>query len=185
MENGKYRAPDNHEVNVDAWIVFLGNISSEKHNEYSNMCSELPKPFHQPQFLDRIHGFIRGWNLPRMNDDMKACTWSLNSEYFATIMHELRDDASYRAIVDQLVIVPPNSDTRDTEAVKRICTAYLKLLFPNVRSVSDISTFDMKKYCLSPAMDMRAIIRMQMGWTDEKERGHSVPDFEVEESFEK
>lgn len=180
MENGKYRAPDNHEVNVDAGIVFLGNIASENQNEYQNMCIELPKPFHQPQFLDRIHGFIKGWDLPRMNDDMKACGWALNSEYFATIMHELRDDASYRAIVDQLIITPPNSDTRDTEAVKRLSTAYLKLLFPNVRKPSDITPNDFWRYCLKPSMDMRAIIRMQMGYSDEKEQGKTVPDFEVE-----
>ena len=179
MENGKYRAPNNHEVNVDAGIVFLGNILSENQNEYQNMCIELPKPFHQPQFLDRIHGFIKGWDLPRMNDDMKACGWALNSEYFATIMHELRDDVSYRAIVDQLIITPPNSDTRDTEAVKRLCTAYLKLLFPNVRKVSDIEKKDFMRYCLRPAMDMRAIIRMQMGYSDEKEQGKTVPNFQV------
>ena len=183
MENGKYRAPDNHEVNVDAGIVFLGNIASENQNEYLNMCVELPKPFHQIQFLDRIHGFIKGWDLPRMKDDMKACGWSLNSEYFATIMHELRDDASYRAIVDELVITPPNSDTRDTEAVKRLSTAYLKLLFPNVRKPSDIKPKDFWRYCLNPSMDMRAIIRMQMGYSDQKEQGKTVPDFTVEGLF--
>ena len=69
-------------------------------NEYSNMFSELPEPFHRVPFLDRIHGFIKGWDLPRMNDDLKAFGWALNSEYFSGIMHQLRDDASYRAIVD-------------------------------------------------------------------------------------
>lgn len=181
MENGKYRAPDNHEVNVDAGIIFLGNISSDKQNEYVNMCVELPKPFHQPQFLDRIHGFIKGWDLPRMKDDMKAQGWALNSEYFATIMHELRDDASYRVIVDKLIVMPPDSDTRDTEAIKKICTAFLKLLFPKVRKPSDISRSDFWNYCLKPAMDMRAIVRIQMGFSDEKLQGKTVPDFNVEE----
>lgn len=181
MENGKYRAPDNHEVNVDAGIIFLGNISSSVMNEYQNMFGELPKPFHQPQFLDRIHGFIKGWDLPRMTDDLKVCGWALNSEYFATVMHELRDDPTYRVIVDKLVVLPKGADTRDTEAIKRICTAYLKLLFPNVRSEKDISSFDFKKYCLKPAMDMRAIIRMQMGYADEKLQGITVPDFTVQE----
>ncbi len=181
MENGKYRAPDNHEVNVDAGVIFLGNIASDKQNEYLNMCTELPKPFHQPQFLDRIHGFIKGWELPRMKDDMKAHGWALNSEYFATILHELRDDASYRVIVDQLIITPPGSDTRDTEAVKRMCTAFMKLLFPNVRKPSDISKMDFRRYCLDPAIEMRAIIRIQMGFADEKQQGHSVPEFDVED----
>lgn len=181
MENGKYRAPDNHEVVVDAGIIFLGNISSANMNEYQNMFAELPRPFHQDQFLDRIHGFIKGWDLPRMTDDLKVCGWALNSEYFAAVMHELRDDPSYRAIVDDLIILPPGADTRDTEAVKRICTAFVKLLFPNVRKASDISTRDFKKYCLKPAMDMRAIIRIQRGFADEKQQGKTVPEFTVRE----
>lgn len=181
MENGAYRAPDNHEVNVDAGIIFLGNISSTAMSEYQNMFVELPKPFHQPQFLDRIHGFIKGWDLPRMTDDLKVCGWALNSEYFATVLHTLRDDPTYRAIVDQLVILPKGADTRDTEAVKRICTGYMKLLFPNVRSAEDISTMDFKRYCLKPAMDMRQIIRMQMAYADEKYQGTVVPDFKIKE----
>lgn len=179
MENGKYQAMDNHEVIVNAGIVFLGNISSSVMSEYQNMFGELPRPFHQPQFLDRIHGFIKGWELPRMTDDLKVCGWALNSEYFATIMHELRDDPSYRAVVDELVILPKGADTRDTEAVKRISTAYLKLLFPNVRTARDISADDFKHYCLLPAMNMRGIIRIQMGFADEKHAGQSVPDFTV------
>ena len=159
MENGAYRAPDNHEVNVDAGIIFLGNIASSAMSEYQNMFTELPKPFHQPQFLDRIHGFIKGWDLPRMTDDLKVCGWALNSEYFATVLHTLRDDPSYRAVVDQLVLLPKGADTRDTEAVKRICTAYLKLLFPNVRSAEDISAFEFKKeFVFLPAL--LAIVRI-------------------------
>ena len=181
MENGKWRAADNHEVNVDAGIIFLGNIKSAAMNEYSNMMLELPRPFHQTQFLDRIHGFIKGWDLPRMNDDLKVCGWALNSEYFSAIMHEIREDPSYRAIVDELIEMPPKADTRDTEAVKRIATAYLKLLFPNVRQPSDISPRDFNRYCLRPAMDMREIIRIQMGIVDEKEAGKTVPNFSVKE----
>ena len=179
MENKKYNAPDGHEMNVDAGIVFLGNISGSAMNEYSNMFSELPEPFHRVPFLDRIHGFIKGWDLPRMNDDLKAFGWALNSEYFSGIMHQLRDDASYRAIVDARVDMPPKADTRDTEAIKRICTAYLKLLFPHARKPEDISSRDFNRYCLQPAMDMRAIIRIQMGIADDKEAGKTVPSFSV------
>ena len=114
-----------------------------------------------------------------MNDDLTAHGWALNSEYFSSILHQLRDDPTYRAIVDERIEMPPKSDTRDTEAVKRICTAYLKLLFPNVRTARDISSRDFNRYCLKPAMDMRAIIRIQMGIADEREAGKTVPPFTV------
>ena len=113
---------------------------------------------------------------------MKMYGWALNSEYFATIMHELRDDPSYRAIVEDMVEEPEKSDTRDTEAIKRICTAYLKLLFPNVKSPKDISAEDFKKYCLNPATDMRSIIKIQMGILDPEEfGGKAVPTLKVRE----
>ena len=94
-------------------------------------------------------------------------------------MHELREDPTYRAIVDELLILPKGADTRDTEAVKRICTAWLKLLFPHIRNTQDISLREFKRYCLKPAMDMRSIIRIQMGYADEKYAGQTVPDFKI------
>lgn len=115
---------------------------------YENMFVELPEVFHESALIERFHGFIKGWNIPRMNDDLKVCGWALNSEYFCAIMHELRSDMSYRTIVDELIEVPDGADTRDTEAVKRIATAYLKLLFPHVQKVSDISSREFKRYCL-------------------------------------
>lgn len=179
MENKKYKSDDGHEVNVDAGIVFLGNIVGENMNEYSNMFIELPDPFHRTPFLDRLHGFIKGWELPRMNEDMKAHGWALNSEYFSSVMHELREDASYRAIVDEILILPPKADLRDTEAICRMCSAYMKLLFPNARSVDDVDPFEFDCYCLQPAMEMRNIIIYQKGLADPKEAGKMAPDIRV------
>lgn len=179
MENKKYKSDDGHEVNVDAGIVFLGNIIGENMNEYANMFVELPDPFHRTPFLDRLHGFIKGWELPRMNEDMKAHGWALNSEYFSSVMHELREDASYRAIVDELLILPPKADLRDTEAICRMCSAYMKLLFPSARTADDVNPFEFDCYCLQPAIDMRSIIIYQKGLVDPKEAGRMAPDIRV------
>lgn len=118
-----------------------------------------------------------------MTDDLKICGWALNSEYFTTIMHALRDDPSYRAVVDALVDVPDKSDTRDTEAIKRIATAYMKLLYPNVRKPEDISAREFNLFCLRPAMEMRGIIKIQLGILDPEEfGGKSVPQLTVKDS---
>lgn len=147
-----------------------------------NMFKDLPHVFHESALVDRFHGFLKGWELPRMNDDLKICGWALNSEYFSTIMHALRDDPSYRAVVDALVDLPERADTRDTEAVKRICTAYLKLLFPNVQRPGDITKQQFKTYCLAPAMEMRSIIKIQLGLLDPDEfGGKSIPAFGVKD----
>ena len=178
MEYGTFNF-GGYEGKSDAGIVFLGNIAQDNMDEFNNMFSELPALFQESALLDRIHGFIKGWDIPRMNDDLKICGWALNSEYFSSILHLLREDASYRAIVDRLVEIPEHADTRDTEAVKRITTAYLKLLFPNVRKPEDISTKDFQKYCLRPAAKMRNIIKTQLGILDKEFKGKNVPAFSV------
>lgn len=179
--NGKYTV-GNHEGSADAGIVLLGNIPADSMNEYLNMFSTLPDVFHESALLDRFHGFLKGWDLPRMNDDLKICGWALNSEYFSTIMHELREDPTYRAVVDMLVDVPEKADTRDTEAIRRICTAYLKLLFPHVQHPEDISAREFNTYCLKPAIEMRSIVKIQLGILDPDEfGGKTVPELSVKD----
>lgn len=182
MENGKYTV-GKHEGTADAGIILLGNISSSlmTGDVRENVFQELPEVFRESALIDRFHGFLKGWDLPRMNDDLKIEGWSLNSEYFSTIMHALRDDPTYREIVNQRIEVPEKSDTRDTEAIKRICTGYLKLLFPHVRRPEDISSMDFKKYCLRPARHMREIIKYQLGLLDDEFKGKTIPDLTVKE----
>lgn len=178
MESGVYTV-GNHEGTADAGIVLLGNISEKNMSEYARMFNELPPAFHESALIDRFHGFIKGWDIPRMHDDLKKNGWALNSEYFCTILHMLRNDVSYRVVVDQLIEVPEHADTRDTEAVKRICTAYLKLLFPNVQRPEDIELREFKQYCLDPAVKMRSIIKYQLALLDDEYKGKDVPKFKL------
>jgi len=180
MENGVYTV-GKIEGKSDAGVILCGNIPENKMSEYESMFEELPTVFHESALIDRFHGFIQGWNIPRMNDDLKISGWALNSEYFCSILHELRNDASYRTIVDTLVVVPEASDTRDTEAVKRIATAYLKLLFPHVRKPEDIDAQEFKRYCLKRAMSMRHHIKLQLGILDKEYKGKNIPAFTVKE----
>ncbi len=150
---------------------------------YTSMFSELPVLFQESALVDRIHGFIKGWDIPKMKDNLKASGWALNSEYFCTVMHMLRDDASYRAIVDALVDFSDDAYVRHTEAVKRIATAYLKLLFPNVRTASDVNPKEFMKYCLRPAIKMRKIIWRQLSILDAEYKNDDklMPEFTLKE----
>ena len=181
LEQGNFTVGDYKGV-ADAGVVLCGNIRKEimDADGYSNMFAELPMVFHESALIERFHGFIKGWNIPRMNDDLKIDGWALNSEYFCSILHELRSDMTYRSFVDEHVGVPEGADTRDTEAVKRIATAYLKLLFPHVQTASDISEREFKRYCLDRARKMRDTIRYQLGLLDEEYAGKDLPVFSVQ-----
>lgn len=181
LEQGNFTVGDYKGV-ADAGMVLCGNIRKEimDADGYSNMFVELPEVFHESALIERFHGFIKGWNIPRMKDDLKVSGWALNSEYFCSIMHELRGDMTYRAIVDELIVVPAGADTRDTEAVKRIATAYLKLLFPHVQSAKDISYYEFKKYCFDRARKMRDTIKYQLGLLDVEYSGKDLPPFTIQ-----
>lgn len=184
LESGVYTV-GSYEGVADAGVILCGNISKETmdNDGTTNMFEELPTVFHESALVERFHGFIKGWHIPRMNDDLKISGWALNSEYFCAILHEFRGDTTYRAIVDRLVNVPEASDTRDTEAVKRIATAYLKLIFPNVRKTEDITSREFSRYCLRRACAMRATIKNQLGILDSEYRGKDIPYFTVNEGL--
>ena len=180
LEQGNFTVGD-YKGTADAGMVLCGNIRKEimDADGYANMFTELPEVFHESALIERFHGFIKGWKIPRMKDDLKVNGWALNSEYFCSIMHELRSDLTYRSIVDEYIIVPERADTRDTEAVKRIATAYLKLIFPNVRHMEDITPREFKRYCFDRARRMRDTIKYQLGLLDIEYAGKDLPPFKI------
>ncbi len=180
MEKGSCTVNGNNVVS-DASVVFLGNIETDNMDEYKNMFTELPVLFQESALVDRLHGFIKGWNIPPMQPGLKVSGWALNTEYFCSILHELRKDINYRAIVDQLIEYDSHSYERHVEAVKRITTAYLKLLFPDVRTVEDVNRKKFVQYCLRPAVKMRNIIQQQLSILDKeyKKDEKQMPSFSI------
>ena len=104
-----------------------------------------------------------------MTTGMIANGWAINTEYFAEVMHAMREDLSYAAVVDQMLHFTSSADQRHTTAIKRLCTAFLKLLFPHVQSVEDIDKQEFIEYCLNPAIEMRSVIYRQLCIIDPKE----------------
>lgn len=183
LESGEYRVGNFRGVG-DAGLVLLGNIDSELMDTDRNMFRKLPEIFRESALIDRFHGFIKGWNIPKMKESLKANGWAFNTEYFGEIMHALREELVYRSVVDELLALPKNSATRDTEAIKRLTTGFLKLLFPDATDVSKVDIGLFETYCLNPAMEMRRIIKTQLGIIDEGEFGGTdIPQITVRERY--
>ncbi len=184
MESGQFTV-GNYHGRSEAGVVLCGNLRKEIMDQdgQANMFQEVPPIFQESALIERFHGFIKGWNIPRIRENIKVSGWALNSEYFCSIMHELRSDTAYRAVVDEILEVPATADTRDTEAIKRIATAYLKLLFPHVRRANQVPGELFRHYCLERAMEMRQTIVTQLGLLDNEYRGKRVPALELKPQF--
>ena len=180
LESGSYNVGNKAGMG-DAGLMILGNIRSENMDVNLNMFEELPSLFEDTALIDRLHGFIKGWDVPRMNENMKINDWGLNTEYFSEIMHALREDVIQKSLVDQLVEVPLEADTRDTNAVKKIATAYMKLLFPHYSTVEEVDKELFKKYCLDPAVEMRKIIKIQLGIMDIEYKKKPMQEYKIKE----
>lgn len=177
LETGEYRVGDQRGVG-EAGLVILGNIPYEYQSEEENVFTTLPDVFQESALIDRFHGFIKGWDLPRVREGMKAKGWGLNVEYFTEVLHLLREEINYRMIVDKILDVPKTADTRDVEAIKRLATGFLKLLFPHVKSVEDISREEFETYCLKPAIEARGFIRKQLNLMD-REYSKQLPEIKL------
>ena len=181
MEFGEIKGFD-ASLSADAGVIVLGNINAERFDINKNMVEHISEVFGESATLDRFHGFIPGWKIPPMKMGMIANGWAINTEYFAEVMHALRDDLSYAAIVDDLIMTPPKAYTRHMTAIKRLCTALLKLLYPHVQSADDIDRQEFWDYCLKPAIDMRSVIYRQLCIIDPKEyisADKKIPDIQM------
>lgn len=179
LESGNF-AVANFKGASSAGLMILGNIPLTHNKKPANKkyFINLHKLFQDSALLDRFHGFIEGWKLPRMREDLKVNGYSLNVEYFSEILNIQRSAPEYSRIVNELLDIPKNADTRDTKAVLKITTGYLKLLFPHINDKSEISKKDFENFCLKPALEMRRIIKGQICLID-SEFTDILPDIKV------
>ena len=84
MEFGEVQGFD-AQVVADAGVIVLGNINASRFNVNENMMEEVSSVFSESASLDRFHGFIPGWMIPRMHQGLVANGWALNTEYFAEV----------------------------------------------------------------------------------------------------
>ncbi len=183
LESGNFAVANFRGVS-SAGFMILGNIplSNDKKPINNKYFLNLHRFLQDSALLDRFHGFTEGWKLPRMREDLKVKGHALNVEYFSEILNMLRSIPDYSSISNNILDIPLNADTRDTKAILKISTGYLKLLFPHISNINEINNDDFENYCLRPAMDMRKIIKRQISLID-SEFNDTLPEIKVIKSI--
>lgn len=164
LESGEFRVMGFHGTS-EAGFVILGNIPMENGvPRDENYFHELPgwlKGVGATALLDRFHGLLPGWELPRIETSFICGSFALRADYFGEVLHVLRGRQEYMGYVKDHT--SGTGDIRDTKAIQRSACGYLKLLFPDLSLVTNES---FENYCLKPAVELRSNIRRQLSIMD-------------------
>ena len=172
LEQGKY-SKGKFTVSADSGAVFIANVSVDNGQPVNrnNLFSELPTLLQETALLDRIHGILPGWNLPRMSVDALSKGVGLKADYLGEMFHSLRYRIEYDKYVEERQYLIGSKDFRDVRAILKLSAGYLKLLFPDLASVSEQ---DFVEYCLKPAVDLRQRLRDQLHYMDAEYKNYEI-----------
>jgi hypothetical protein len=132
MASGSF-ARGKEEKAASASMVFVGNINQSV--DVLLKTSSLFDPFPPEMgtdtaFLDRMHCYLPGWEIPKFRPEHFTNDYGFISDYLAEFIRELRKE-QYGDAIDHYFRLGKNLNQRDNIAVRRMADGYLKLLYPD------------------------------------------------------
>lgn len=132
MASGSF-ARGKEEKAATASMVFVGNINQSV--DVLLKTSSLFDPFPPEMgtdtaFLDRMHCYIPGWEIPKFRPEHFTDDYGFITDYLAEFIRELRKEQHGDAI-ERYFRLGKNLNQRDTIAVRKIVGGYIKLLYPD------------------------------------------------------
>ena len=132
MASGSF-ARGKEEKAASASMVFVGNINQSV--DVLLKTSSLFDPFPlemgtDTAFLDRLHCYIPGWEIPKFRPEHFTNDYGFITDYLAEFIRELRKE-QYGDALDKYFRLGKNLNQRDTIAVRKIVGGYVKLLYPD------------------------------------------------------
>lgn len=158
MASGSF-ARGKEEISASASMVFVGNINQSV--DVLLKTSSLFDPFPPEMgtdtaFLDRMHCYNPGWEIPKFRPEHFTDDYGFITDYLAEFIRELRKE-NYGDALDQYFRLGRNLNQRDTIAVRKMVDGYIKLLYPDGSFTKD----DVAE-CLAMALEMRRRVKEQL-----------------------
>lgn len=132
MASGSF-ARGKEEKAASASMVFIGNINQSV--DVLLKTSSLFDPFPPEMgtdtaFLDRMHCYIPGWEIPKFRPEHFTDDYGFITDYLAEFIRELRKEQHGDAL-DKYFRLGKNLNQRDTIAVRKMVGGFIKLLYPD------------------------------------------------------
>ena len=158
MASGSF-ARGKEEKAASASMVFVGNINQSV--DVLLKTSSLFDPFPPEMgtdtaFLDRMHCYIPGWEIPKFRPEHFTDDYGFITDYLAEFIRELRKE-QYGDALDKYFRLGTNLNQRDTIAVRKIVGGLLKLVYPD----GEFSKEQLEEI-LKLALEMRRRVKEQL-----------------------
>lgn len=158
MASGSF-ARGKEEKAASASMVFIGNINQSV--DVLLKTSSLFDPFppemgKDTAFLDHIHCYLPGWEVPKFRPQHFTNDYGFITDYLAEFIRELRKE-QYGDALDKYFRLGKNLNQRDTIAVRKMVDGYLKLLYPD----GEFSKEDLEQI-LVISLEMRRRVKEQL-----------------------
>lgn len=118
---------------ASASMAFVGNINQSV--EVLMRTSHLFDPFpfamaYDTAFLDRMHCYIPGWEIPKYRPDFFTNDYGFITDYLSEFMREMRKEP-FGDACDKYFRFGNNLNQRDMIAVRKMVSGFTKLLYPD------------------------------------------------------
>ena len=158
MASGSF-ARGREEKAASASMVFVGNINQSV--DVLLKTSSLFDPFPPEMgtdtaFLDRMHCYIPGWEIPKFRPEHFTDDYGFITDYLAEFLRELRKE-QYGDALDRYFRLGSNLNQRDTIAVRRMVDGLVKILYPDGEYSKD-----QLEEILRLALEMRRRVKEQL-----------------------
>lgn len=138
MQDGKF-SRGKKEILAFASIVLVGNLDVQNklpHEKYFHLFEPLPSFLQVEAFIDRLHCYTPGWEIPKIGPDSTAQDYGFITDYFAEIMHELRRVDLVGRLKSRFQLVDASETQtgitgRDVRGVEKTLSGLVKLLYPH------------------------------------------------------
>lgn len=131
MESGEF-SRGKESIRADGSIVLVGNfdVDVEHQQRIGHLFGPLPEEMRQDTaFMDRIHAFLPGWDVPKVSKELLTDHFGLVSDFLSECWSQLRNQSRVSQWQGRVFFGGALSG-RDTNAVNKTASGLLKLLYP-------------------------------------------------------
>jgi ATP-dependent Lon protease len=132
MESGEF-SRGKESIRGFGGIVMVGNfdVDVSHQQKIGHLFGPLPPEMRDDTaFMDRIHAYIPGWDVPKVNKDQLSNHFGLVSDYLSCCWNHLRLQSRLQKIQGRIHFGAALSG-RDTNAVQKTMNGLLKLMYPD------------------------------------------------------